>query len=75
MYGLFMKYMQPGSVRISSEGGGDLSLIVFNDPSGRIVLVIVNITKAEIPVSVSCNVMTASVWIEKNPIKTIIWEK
>jgi O-glycosyl hydrolase len=74
MYGHFMKFIEPGSVRISSEGGGSLSHVAFSDPGGKTVLIVVNSNNQEIPLSVSCNGGAASVNIRKNSITTLRWD-
>jgi O-glycosyl hydrolase len=73
MYGHFMKFIKPGSVRISSEGGGTLTHVAFSDPEGKTVLIVVNAGNQEVPVSITSRGLTASVNIKKNSIITLRW--
>jgi len=73
IYGHFMKFIKPGSVRISSEGGEKTPHVAFMDPDGKIVMIIVNTGKESADYVISYEGMTTTGTLGANSIATIRW--
>jgi glucosylceramidase len=73
IYGHFMKFIRPGSVRVFSEGGEKTPHVAFMDPEGKIVMIIVNTGKQSADFVISYEGMLAKGTLGANSIATIRW--
>jgi len=75
MYGQFMKYIDRGATRISSEGGNRrFAHIAFENPDGEMVLVAANLMRGDATFDVTLGGKTAEVTIPARATATLLWE-
>ncbi|MBI1841770.1 MAG: hypothetical protein HYR88_13100 [Verrucomicrobia bacterium] len=75
-YGHFMKFLQRGAVRVSSEGPvRGLSHVAFRNPDGNVVFVAVNPGKDAVRFSVRTNRRTTPVAMPPESLVTLRWRE